>query len=118
MGHCFTIASASIKENIDFFVSIFRLDELLDPDSIIYDDGSYVDKVAMFSDASAMLGIDKTKCLIFEDSKSGVNDAIKAGFDAIILMYEHHQDSSLSQLKEVIFHASDYDAVKNYLKVE
>ena len=37
-----TIASASIIQNIEFFVDIFHLDRWFDMDHIIYDDGSYL----------------------------------------------------------------------------
>lgn len=47
-GIPFTIASASIKPNIDFFVESFGLDRWMDPDKIVYDDGTYEDKVGMF----------------------------------------------------------------------
>lgn len=44
----FTIASASIKENIDFFIESFRLDRWFEPSEIVYDDGTYKNKIAMF----------------------------------------------------------------------
>ena len=43
-----TICSASIKDNIDFFISSFHLDRWFDIDKIIYDDGTHVDKISMF----------------------------------------------------------------------
>ena len=45
-GIPFTIASASIKENIDFFVEHYHLDRWIDPATIRYDDGTYSDKRA------------------------------------------------------------------------
>ena len=44
----FTIASASIKPNIDFFVESFELAKWFDPEKIVYDDGSFANKVKMF----------------------------------------------------------------------
>ena len=44
----FTIASASIKANIDFFVKEFELTKWINPEDIVYDDGNYENKVAMF----------------------------------------------------------------------
>ena len=43
-GIPFTIASASIKENIDFFIESFGLDRWIKPEDIIYDDGTYENK--------------------------------------------------------------------------
>lgn len=77
----FTIASASIKENIDFFVKTFSLDKWFDVDKIIYDDGTHVNKISMFKEASKLLGVELGDCVIFEDSKTGIGIAkeVKTG---------------------------------------
>lgn len=80
----FTIASASIIENIAFFRQQFHLDKWIDPKTIVYDDGSYKNKVAMFQDAMKRLGI-KDHVLVFEDSKSGILSAEKAGASVIAI---------------------------------
>lgn len=80
----FTIASASIIENITFFRQQFHLDNWIDPKTIVYDDGSYKNKVAMFQDAMKRLGI-KDHVLVFEDSKSGILSAEKAGASVIAI---------------------------------
>ena len=53
----FTIASASIKPNIDFFVESFHLDHWINPDDIVYDDGTYENKIMMFKKAAHILGL-------------------------------------------------------------
>ena len=68
LGIPFTIASASIKENIDFFVESFNLDKWIDPEMIIYDDGSYSNKLIMFKDAAQKLKHNVKDILVFEDS--------------------------------------------------
>lgn len=80
----FTIASASIKENIDFFVEKFHLDHWLDPARIVYDDGSYPTKVEMFREAARRIQADVTQCLVLEDSVSGIQFAQDAGACSII----------------------------------
>ena len=75
----FAIASASIKANIDFFVESFRLDQWFTSERIIYDDGSFANKVEMFRCASAAIGVPVDDCMIFEDSDSGIRDACLAG---------------------------------------
>lgn len=82
----FTIASASIKENVDFFVSSFHLDQWLDPHKIVYDDGSYENKIAMFKKAAQRLDIDLQESTIFEDSLSGIESAYQAGCRNIIVV--------------------------------
>lgn len=80
----FTIASASIKENIDFFVELFHLNQWMDPEKIVYDDGSYVDKIEMFQDAKRKIGV-KDYILIFEDSLSGIRCADSVGASLIVI---------------------------------
>ncbi len=82
----FTIASASIKENIDFFIEHFHLDHWIPRENIVYDDGTYENKVAMFQDACHILGSSPEKSLIFEDSGSGIRNAYQAGCSNIIVM--------------------------------
>lgn len=83
-GIPFTIATASIKENVDFYVSYFHLDDWMDPSTIVYDDGSYEDKIKMFQDAAKNLHLDIQNCVVFEDSASGIRFAHEAGANTII----------------------------------
>lgn len=85
-GIPFTIASASIKSNIDFFVESFGLRQWFDPDGIVYDDGSFDNKVEMFRHAASVIGVPVEDCLIFEDSESGIRDAVKAGCRNVVVM--------------------------------
>jgi beta-phosphoglucomutase-like phosphatase (HAD superfamily) len=78
-GIPFTIASASIRENIDFFVDSFHLDKWMDPASIVYDDGSYPGKKEMFEEAARRLGLPLSSITIFEDSTTGIAAAFEAG---------------------------------------
>lgn len=82
----FTIASASIKPNIDFFVESFELAKWFDPDKIVYDDGSFENKVKMFLHAAEVIGVPLEECLIFEDSESGIRDAYEAGCRNIVVV--------------------------------
>lgn len=80
----FTIASASIKENIDFFVKSFHLDTWLNPASIVYDDGTYATKVEMFQEAARRIHTDIQDCLVIEDSVSGIQFAHACGVGEIV----------------------------------
>lgn len=82
----FTIASASIKENIDFFVESFDLSQWFSSEKIVYDDGRFKNKVQMFLYAAEMIGVPISECLIFEDSDSGIRDAFQAGCRSIIVV--------------------------------
>lgn len=87
----FTIASASIKENIDFFVDSFKLDQWFEIDQIVYDDGTYQNKIAMFEKAADYLGVKMADTLVFEDSFSGIANAYAAGCRQIIVICPNNQ---------------------------
>lgn len=98
----FTIASASIKPNINFFVESFHLDHWLDPSSIVYDDGTYENKIAMFKRAADVIGVDIHDCLIFEDSISGISSAYQAGCNAIVVVDSANKKDEYGKLPGVI----------------
>ena len=79
----FTIASASIRENIDFFRRMFDLDRWIDPETIVYDDGSFTSKTAMFEKAKAILH--SSHPLVLEDSLSGITCAKTIGAETIVI---------------------------------
>ena len=85
-GIPFKIASATIKANIDFFVKEFKLAKWINPEDIVYDDGSYKNKVAMFLDATEKLGVNIKECMIVEDSISGIQNGYLAGCRNIVVI--------------------------------
>lgn len=85
-GVPFAIASASIKPNIDFFVESFGLDRWFTPERIIYDDGTFVNKVEMFRRAAQIIGVPLEDCMIFEDSESGIRNALEAGCRNVVVV--------------------------------
>lgn len=104
----FTIASASIKENIDFFISTFHLDTWMDPSLIVYDDGSYPDKVSMFQTAAKHLQVPIEECLIFEDSDSGIRFAKGAGAKGIIAINSTQDKERYAKFPYVLAVLNDY----------
>lgn len=86
-GIPFTIASASIVENIRFFVEIFKLDRWINPDDIVYDNGTYKNKIQMFKDAAQRIHV-TDHLLVFEDSLSGIRSADAAGAKVIVIHSE------------------------------
>ncbi len=104
----FTIASASIKENIDFFVEHYRLDRWINPSDIRYDDGTYADKIQMFKDAAQAIHSPVESTLIFEDSPTGIRCAHEAGFTHIIQIRQpdspviEHTDFSIQDFTELL----------------
>ena len=64
----------------------FKLAKWINPEDIVYDDGSYENKVAMFLDAAKELGVDIKDCMIVEDSVSGIYSAYLAGCRNIMVI--------------------------------
>ena len=89
----FTIASASIKENIDFFYEYFNLNKYMTYSNIIYDNHTYKNKVLMFIDAANNLKTDINETLIFEDSITGINCSFEAGFNNVIAITNKKKES-------------------------
>lgn len=111
----FTIASASIKENIDFFVENFHLEKWMDPEKIVYDHGHYANKVAMFQDAAKLLETPIENTLIFEDSFSGIKHAYVAGCRQIIVVCDKNQQEKYLNLPGVIDTIQDFTQLKEKL---
>ncbi len=110
-GIPFTIASASIKENIDFFIESFHLDRWIAPDQIVYDDGTYENKIAMFKDASKKIGVPLSECRIYEDSYSGIRSGYEAGCRQLVIICEKEKEAEYQILPGVIETRQDFDGV-------
>lgn len=105
----FTIASASIKPNIDFFVESFGLERWMDPDKIVYDDGSYGNKVAFFHQAAKNINVPIEECMIIEDSMSGIQSAYAAGCHEIIVMDSANKRDEYEKLPGVVQVINDFE---------
>ena len=104
----FTIASASIKANIDFFVKEFELGNWMNPENIVYDDGSYENKIAMFQDAAKKLGVDIKECMIVEDSVSGIYSGYLAGCRNIVVIDSSNRADEYRTLPGVVRVIKDF----------
>lgn len=103
-----TIASASIKENIDFFVESFHLSKWFDYDTIVYDNGHYINKVQMFKDAAKKIDVNIKDVLVFEDSLSGIKHAYDAGVEKIIVVCKKSEQERFLEYSGVI------DTISNF----
>lgn len=86
-----TIASASIKENMDFFIAHFHLANYFDTNVFVYDDGSYRNKTDMFLQSAKNLHVTAKECVIIEDSVSGVQCANAVDEYRVIVINEHKE---------------------------
>ena len=83
-----TIATASGKENLDFFFEYLHLGRWFDRQCIVYDDGTRPGKPApdIYLQAAQMLGLHPSDCVVVEDSLSGIQAAFSAGIGHIIAL--------------------------------
>lgn len=81
-----TIATASGRNNLDFYIRHLNLPRWFDVGQIVYDDGSLPGKPApdVYLKAAANLGYDPAECIVIEDSPSGIQAAHAAGIGRII----------------------------------
>ena len=80
----FILASASIKDNIDFYFETFGLDRWLEKEQCVYDDGSYAHKGEMHKEAARRLNAKMEDCIVIEDSISAITHAKEAGAGCIV----------------------------------
>ena len=82
------IATASGKDNLDFFVEYLHLDRWFENENIVYDDGMRPGKPAadIYLQAAEILGLNPEECVVVEDSLSGIQAAHAAGIGYVIAM--------------------------------
>ncbi|MBU3820356.1 MAG: HAD family phosphatase [Candidatus Faecalibacterium intestinavium] len=97
-GVLFTLASASPKENVDFYFESFPIGRWIQRSDVVYDDGSYADKGAMHLEAARRLKVPFSECLVIEDSPTAVSLAKKNGAGRIVAIGETGDGSDLLAL--------------------
>ena len=87
-GIKFTIATASGKENVDFYFEYLDLGKWFDYSSVVFNDGSVRSKPhpEIFLRAMENLNAIPLETLIFEDTFNGVKAALAAGPGKVILV--------------------------------
>jgi beta-phosphoglucomutase-like phosphatase (HAD superfamily) len=98
-----TIATASEKTNLDFFVEHLHLQRWFEIERIVYDDGSRPGKPApdLYRQAAENLDLAPGRCVVVEDSLSGIQAARAAGIGHIIALGPARTHPQLAQLEGV-----------------
>jgi len=98
-----TIATASDKNNVDFFVEHLELGRWFEIDKIVYDNGQIAGKPApdLYLKAAKNLNLTPEKCVVVEDSHSGIQAAHKAGVGHLIALGPKATHEALAQLEGV-----------------
>ena len=81
----FTIATSADKKNIELFFEKFGLNKWFDFDKCAFTDGNFKGKPNpdIYLIAAKKIGVDIKKCIVFEDTKSGVKSGYTAGAKVI-----------------------------------
>ena len=81
----FTIATSADKKNIELFFEKFGLNKWFDLDKCAFTDGTFKGKPNpdIYLIAAKKIGVDIKKCIVFEDTKSGVKSGYTAGAKVI-----------------------------------
>jgi beta-phosphoglucomutase-like phosphatase (HAD superfamily) len=109
-----TIATGSGKQNVDFFIERLHLGRWFDLAHIVYDDGTIAGKPApdLYLAAAARLGIDPARCIVIEDSWSGMVAAQAAGIGRIYALLGdsgHARQETLPESVQVIDDLGAFD---------
>ena len=81
----FTIATSADKKNIELFFEKFGLNKWFDFNKCAFTDGTFKGKPNpdIYLIAAKKIGVDIKKCIVFEDTKSGVKSGYTAGAKVI-----------------------------------
>lgn len=92
-----TIATATVKENVDFYFEVFQLNRWFDFTKVIYDNGTFPGKPQpdIFLNAAEKLELLPSECLVIEDAYSGLIAAQNAGIGKIIAIDPERKNRSV-----------------------
>jgi HAD superfamily hydrolase (TIGR01509 family) len=95
-----TIATASGKDNLLFFIEQLQLERWFDPVRILYDDSTRPGKPApdIYLQAAKMIGLNPGYCVVVEDSIAGIQAACAAGMGYIIALIHSDRNQSSSTM--------------------
>ncbi|MHC1684037.1 MAG: HAD family hydrolase [Clostridiaceae bacterium] len=108
-----TIATASGKINVLFFIESFGLDKWFDIDKIVYDDGTIPGKPEpdIYLKAADKLNLKPEKCIVFEDAVSGIESARRASIGKIVAIGASEKHEKLKKIDGVKCVISDFTEV-------
>ena len=91
-----TIATASGRDNLLFFIEQLQLERWFDPELMLYDDGVRPGKPApdIYLQAAKMIGLNPGNCVVVEDSIAGIQAARTAGIGHIIALVHDGRELS------------------------
>ena len=109
----FTMCTASIRENRDFYFDFLHLERWFDINKVVYDSGDYRDKGEMYLEGAGRLGVDISECLVIDDSPGSIQKATEAGCENLVVI-QKEGSPDLPQIRQRIndFDEFDYELLK------
>ena len=112
-----TIASAAPPENMDLFYAHLGLERWFDRAQVTLNDGTLPGKPApdMYLAAAKRLGLTASECVVFEDARSGIEAARRAGAGAIVGVMSQFGEDEMLSIPGVTIAAADFRDNKRLL---
>ena len=109
----YNLATASLKENVDFYFDFVGIRKWFDIDVVAYDDGSFPDKTSMYKASAERIGVNIEDCLIIEDSANSIREAMRAGCRNFVAIRKP-DTPSIPEILQVVddLREFDYDLLK------
>ena len=98
-----TIATASPKSNVEYYIKKFRLEKWFTPDKIVFNDGTIPGKPNpdLYRLAAKAIQVEPEQCIVFEDSVSGIQAAYRAGSRKIVAIVRNGPKAPFEDLPGV-----------------
>ena len=105
------IATSSIRSNVEFYFNHYGLNRWFDIENVAYDDGETRVKPHpdMYVNAAAAIHAAPEDCLVFEDSDTGIEAAIRAGVNHIVAIRKEDGLIGRQQVKQILSDYREFD---------
>lgn len=113
----FTIATASDMNNVKFFFDNLELHKWFDIQKVVCNDGQIKGKPdpEIYNQAMEHLELPSNECIIFEDSKSGIESAARSQAGRIVRVCEQDQLDNLEEDNRIYKTISNYNNMSDIL---
>ena len=107
----YTIATGSGKSNLLFYMKSLSLNKWFDLNKMVFDDGFLPGKPEpdIYLKAADKIGVSPEKCIVVEDSISGIEAAYRANIGKIVAIGPENKHESLKKLKGVNYVISNFN---------
>ena len=115
-----TIATASNRMNVDFYIEMLHLERWFDLDKIVYSNGKIPGKPApdIYEIAAKNLGLIPQECIVIEDALSGIEAAKRANIGKIIAIASREPKEFYKNVPGVSQIITDFDQIDKNIFVQ